>query len=120
ANEVLGDKLVSDSIVAEYEGIFITDRKENRKLDYDINLGDISYNLTSSSATPLNGQFPIVTYANSNYRTGNLSVLPLSKKTIDMAGGGIDKLGEQLNRQKWLDFLNNRKAKVLRMDSGVI
>lgn len=120
ANEVLGDRLVSDIVYAEFEGIFITDRKENRKLDYDIALGDISYNLTSSSATPLNGQFPIVTYANSNFRTGNLSVLPLSKRTIDMAGGGIDKLGEQLNRQKWLDFLNNRRAKVLRMDSGVL
>ncbi|PEN97850.1 hypothetical protein CN553_12500 [Bacillus cereus] len=120
ANEVIGDMLKSDQIKSEYEGIFLTDRKENKRLEYDISLGDVTYNQASSVNQPINGAYPIVTFGNSNYRSGNLSTLPLSRETIAMAGGGIDKLAEQINRQDWLDFLNNHKAKVLRMDSGVL
>lgn len=120
ANEVLGDKLISDSVKAVYEGIFITDKRENRKLEYDIELGDISYNTSSAVSQPLNSQYPIVTFGKSGYRSGNLSVLPLSKETVALAGEGIDKFAEEVNRQEWIDFLNNGRAKVLRMDSGVI
>ncbi|MCY8228700.1 hypothetical protein MOC30_14015 [Bacillus spizizenii] len=120
ANEVLGDMLKSDTVDVYYEGIFITDRKENRRLEYDIDLGDISYNTSSSVNEPLNGKYPIVVFGNTNYRSGTLATLPLSQSTINMAGSGIDKLQEQINRNKWMDFINNGKAKVLRMDSGVL
>lgn len=120
ANEVLGDKLVSSTVDVQYEGIFITDRKENRRLEYDIQLGDVNYNTSSSVNTPLNGQYPIVIFGNTNYRNGTLSTLPLSDSTVAMAGAGIDKMQEQINRNKWIEFINNRKAKVLRMDSGVL
>lgn len=120
ANEVLGDRLVSDVVDSSYEGIFITDRKENRKLEYDIQLGDITYNNNSALNQPINNAYPIVTFGKSKYRSGKLSVLPLSRETIAMAGGDIDKFAEQLNRQEWLDFLNSGKAKVLRLDNGVL
>ncbi|KEK23937.1 hypothetical protein [Bacillus gaemokensis] len=120
ANEVLGDKLISDEVKSEYEGIFLTDKYENKRFEYDIQLGDITYNQSSSVNQPIDGQFPIVVFGNSNYRSGNLSVLPLSNNTVALAGGAIDKLAEQVNRQDWVDFLNNGKAKVLRMDSGVL
>lgn len=120
ANEVLGDMLMSDTVDVSYEGIFLTDRKENRRLEYDIDLGDISYNGSGSTNEPLNGQYPVIVFGNTNYRSGSLSTLPLSQSTINMAGSGIDKLQEQVNRNKWIDFINNRKAKVLRMDSGVL
>jgi hypothetical protein len=120
ANEVLGDKLISDPIKAEYEGIFLTDKKENRRFEYDITLGDINYNTLSSLNQPINSKFPIVVFGNSKYRSGHLSVLPLSRETIALAGNGLDKLAEQVNRQEWIDFINNGKAKVLRMDNGVL
>lgn len=120
ANEVMGDMLKSDTVDVSYQGIFLTDRKENRRLEYDITLGEIAYTTSSSVNTPLNGQYPIVVFGNTNYRSGSLSTLPLSKSTIAMAGAGIDKMEEQINRNKWIDFINNRKAKVLRMDSGVL
>ena len=120
ANEILGDKLISDPIMSEYEGIFLTDKNENRRFEYDISLGDITYNKSSSVTQPINGQFPIISFGNSNYRSGSLSVLPLSKSTVDMAGASIDKLAEQINRQEWLDFINNSRGKILRMDSGVL
>lgn len=120
ANEVLGDRLSSDEIKSEYEGIFITDKNENRKLEFDISLGDITNNQVASVNVPVNSKYPIVVFGNSSYRTGNLSVLPLSQETKDLGGSGVDKLAEQINRQEWLDFLNNNKAKVLRMDNGVL
>ncbi len=120
ANEVLGDKLLSDPVQCLYEGIFVTDSKENRRLEYDISLGEVSYNTTSAINKPINGAYPIVIFGNSKYRSGSLTVLPLSKQTVDLAGSGINKFAEQINRQEWLDFLNNSKAKVLRMDSGVL
>ncbi|HDX9663341.1 TPA: hypothetical protein ROX91_002040 [Bacillus cereus] len=120
ANEVLGDKLISDEVKSEYEGLFLTDKYENKRFEYDVSLGDIAYNTVSSVNQPIDGQFPIVVFGNSKYRSGNLSVLPLSKNTIALAGHSIDRLAEQVNRQDWMDFLNNGRAKVLRMDSGVL
>ncbi|MDY7043698.1 hypothetical protein RVS70_05715 [Virgibacillus sp. M23] len=120
ANEVIGDKLISDSIDVSYEGIFLTDKKENKRLEYDISLGEISYNTSSNTSQPLNSPYPIVTFGNSNYRSSSLTVLPLSKETVSLSGSSIDKLAEQINRQDWMEFLNNSRAKVLRMDSGVL
>ncbi|MFJ8247279.1 hypothetical protein [Peribacillus asahii] len=120
ANEILGEKLLSDTVSVYYEGIFLTDKKENRRLDYDIELGDIGYVTASSVNNPLNGEYPVVVVGNTNYRSGTLATLPLSESTIKMAGAGIDKSAEQVNRDKWIAFINNRKAKVLRMDSGVL
>lgn len=120
ANEIIGDRIVSTPITAQFEGIFITDKNENRRLEYDISLGDVAYNTNSALNQPINSPYPIVTFGQSRYRSGQLTVLPLSDETVALAGSGIDKLAEQINRQEWLDFLNNGRAKVLRMDSGVI
>jgi hypothetical protein len=120
ANEVLGEKTVSQPIESSYEGIFITDRKENRRLEFDITMGEVVYNTNSALNQPINSGYPIVTFGQSKYRSSSLSVLPLSRETIALAGAGIDKFAEQVNRQEWVDFLNNGKAKVLRMDNGVL
>lgn len=120
ANDVSGNRMISDEVQSSFEGIFITDKKENRRLQYDITLGDISYNTVSSVNQPINGKFPVVTFGNSKYRSGNLTVLPLSKQTVALAGSGIDKFAEQATRMKWLEFLENGRAKVIRMDNGVL
>ncbi len=120
ANEVLGDKLISDTILVSYEGIFVTDKKENRRLEYDINLGDMTHNTESALNQPINSQFPIVVFGQSKYRSGTLTTLPLSRETIALNGDGIDKIAEQIHRQEWVDLLNNGRAKVLRMDNGII
>jgi hypothetical protein len=112
--------LFSDAVPVSYEGIFLTDGKDNKRLEFDISLGDVVHNGASSVNVPLNGQYPIVILGNTDYRSGSLSVLPLSESTVNMYGAGIDKLQEQINRNSWISFLNNRKAKVLRMDNGVL
>lgn len=120
ANEIMGDKLISDAVTVEYEGMFLTDKRENRKLEYDITLGDITHNTLSSVNQPISGKYPVIVFGNAKYRSGNMSVLPLSDETVDMGGAGVDKFAEQVNRQEWLEFLNNGKAKVLRMDNGTL
>ena len=120
ANEIQGDILTSDKIDVIYNGIFLTDKYENRKLEYDVNLGTITHNKQSSINQPIRGQYPIVVFGNSNYKTGNISFMPLSKETALMYGSGIDVVSEHINREEWIKFINNNKAKVLRMDNGVI
>lgn len=120
SNHILGDRLESDLVKASYDGIFITDRLRNRRLEYDVDLGEVMHNTNMSIANPVNGRYPIVTFGNSNYRTGTLSVLPLSNQTISLYGQGIDATAEQVNRDAWMEFINNGKAKVLRLSNGVI
>lgn len=120
ANEVIGEMLKSDIVEASFDGIFLTDRYENRKLEYDVEFGDMSYNTNSSVNQPINGQYPIVTFGNSKYRSGNVSALILSRETIESDGNVVNSLAEQINRDKWMDFLTNGRAKVLRMDNGLI
>jgi hypothetical protein len=110
----------SEAIFAQYKGIYLTDKTQNKKLEYDIDLGDITHNDDSATIQPLNGRFPITVFGDANYRSGHLSVLPLSKSTQNMYGSGVDKAAEQAERQSWIDFLTNHKAKVLRMDNGVL
>lgn len=117
AGNVQGDRLISDTVLSEFEGIFLTDSRENRALEYDIELGEIAYNTNSSVNQPINSPYPIVVFGNSKYRTGNLSVLTLSEDTIN--GNGINKFAEQVVRQEWINFVNNGRAKVLRMDNGL-
>ncbi len=120
SNHILGDRLESDLVESSYEGIFITDRLQNRRLDYDVNLGEVIHNTNMGISNPVNGRYPIVSFGNSNYRSGALSVLPLSRETIGYYGEKIDAMAEQVTRQAWLDFINNGKAKVLRLSNGVI
>jgi len=118
ANEVLGEKLYSDPVESSYVGIFLTDRKNNLKLEYDTSITGIGYNTVSSTNESLNSQYPIVVMGQTRYRTGNLTSLPLSESTIKMYGSDIDVMAEAVNKAKWVDLITNGKAKVLRMDTG--
>lgn len=120
SSEVIGARLISGRILCSYEGMFLTDREENRRVLYDIELGDITYNKESAVVKPLNSSYPVATFSKGNYRTGNISTLPLSDETIMHAGSQIDGLAEQVNRDKWSNFIHNGRAKVIRMDSGVL
>lgn len=119
ANNVQGDMLKSDDETVRYEGIFLTDKNDNKRLEFDIELGDITHNTSSAVLNPIDSVYPMIVTNQMRYRTGTLTTLPLSKATVAMHGADVDGLAEQLNRERWIDFLTNGKAKVLRMDSGV-
>lgn len=120
AGNVIGEKTISDPTYISYNGVFISDKENNYKIQFDFESKDTEYNKNFSSMTPLNGEFPIVVYGNQDYRTGSISFLPLSETQIKSGGTKVDGKEERLIRDKVTSFLNNGKSKVLRNDNGDI
>lgn len=115
---VLGNRVTSSEITADFEGIFISDKDNNYRLIYNADFGEISHNTPNSISEPLGGQFPIVTYSNLDYRSGDISALFLSTSTVNGDGSKVDIRMEKLGRQQLLKFMKNRKPKVLRSQNG--
>ena len=120
AGNVIGEKTISDPTYISYNGVFISDKENNYKIQFDFESKDTEYNKNFSSMTPLNGEFPIVVYGDQDYRTGSISFLPLSETQIKSGGTKVDGKEERLIRDKVTSFLNNGKSKVLRNDNGDI
>lgn len=118
ANEIVGEKLVSDPILVEYEGVMVTDSENNYRLEFDTSLGALTHNASSTTMSPLNSKYPIVISSTDNYRTGNIKTLPLASDTLK--GNEINSLQEKLNRETLVKMLTNGKAKVLRIDNGSV
>lgn len=119
AKEIMGKMLINkDPINSEFSGTFISDIGANYPMNIDFQFSDMAYNTNMSTQVPLNGQFPIVSYGNANYRTGTVSFLPLTPQHEFGYTNKIDAHEELVNRQKVIDFLNNGKAKVIRRDDG--
>ena len=120
AGTVIGEKNMTEPVYVEYSGIFISDLQNNFKLKFDYDQGEITYNKNFASFNPLNGEFPVVVYGNQNYRTGNVSFLPLSNEQIESGGMKINPRSEKEIRNSVTSFLNNGKAKILRNANGDI
>lgn len=118
ANEIIGEKLIAEPVEVDYEGLLITDSDYNFRLEYNTNVGAITHNTSQGVITPLNSKYPIVTSSSTNYRTGQVTTLPVSQTTVDE--DSINKLSEKLNREQLIRFLNNGRAKVIRIDNGTL
>lgn len=116
AETVIGNRVVSKEIVAEFEGIFISDKDNNYQLLYDAEFGAIEHITPSATHEPLGSQFPIVTYSDLDYQQGNIKALFLSTQTTE--SNKINIRVEKLNRDKLMKFIKNRKPKVLRSFNG--
>lgn len=113
-----GEMITSKLISLELDSIYITDRTRNFKMEYDLNMGEQSINTDESLVSTLNGRFPVLITGTSRYKTGSLSLLPLSHSTIQAGGQFIDKEAELSNRKEWEDFLGNGNPKVIRFMDG--
>lgn len=120
AQEIMGDLLIGPPVKAEYNGVFISDIEENYSMDIDLQVSDLVYNTNMNQAVPLNGQYPIVSFGNANYRTGTISFLPMTPQQIYGYTSEIDEHDEYLNRSRIIKFLNNGQAKVVRREDGDI
>lgn len=120
AGTVVGEKEKSDPVYVEYNGVFISDLDKNFKIQFDYEQGEIKYNKNFATFNPLNGEFPVVVYGNQNYRTGDITFLPLSETQIKSHGTKINGREERIVRDTVTDFLNNGKSKILRNDNGDI
>ena len=105
-------------ILSEFEGCFIFDKENMYSLVYNFELGDIVFNIPSSTIDTLNGEYPIVTY-NSNMRNkvGSIKCMLVSDSTIE-SDGQIDGKQEKLLRNKIIQFLTNKKPKCIKDGAG--
>lgn len=120
ATEVVGELTESQPIKVNYSGVYLSDLENNFRLEIDFEMGDVAYNKNFSTMTPLNGQFPIMIYGNQNYRTGDVTFLPITQEQIDTGGTKIDGRAERIQRDSVVNFLNNGQAKILRNDNGEV
>jgi hypothetical protein len=112
-----GDRVLSDDITADFEGVYLSDKDHNYRLFYNIEYGEIEHNNPSSTLEPLNSRYPIVTYGQLDYRKSSLTALFLSKVTEDN-DYGISVINEQKERKELLAFVKNHKPKIFRSETG--
>lgn len=121
ANEIIGEVQMSEPVMVDYKGVFISDLQHNYQMEYEFELGRTTYNRNSGVHKPLNSRYPVVVYGNQNYRSGSLKFLPISKEQIESGGAKkINSKTEYEMREKVTSFLNNGKSKVIRNDNGDI
>lgn len=120
AKEIMGDVLIGPPVHSKYSGTYISDIDTNYSMNVDFKFSDLTYNGNMSKSVPLNGQFPIVSFGNANYRTGSITFLPLTPQQEFGYSSEINAHDEFINRQNVINFLNNGKAKVIRREDGDI
>ena len=118
ARDVIGDVTVSEPVEVDYEGVFITDLHNNYRMEMDYELGQVTHNNNMSTSAPLNGRYPIVTFGNQDYQTGNITFLPLSAEQVSSGGHKVDGRKERQYREQVLSFLKSGSSKVIRNDNG--
>lgn len=115
---VLGSRVVSDEIVSEFEGIFLSDKNNNYRLFYNIETDSMQHNISTAILETLNSQYPIVIDGNLDYRSGGIKALFVSTETANRNDGKITIRAEKLGRDRLMKFLKNRKPKILRQPNG--
>lgn len=117
SSNVTGNRTISNDVKVQFEGNYLTDKEYNYRLIYDFELGSIQHNSPSTTHEPINSEFPIVTYSNTNYRSSTITCHILTNNSMN---GKIDIKNEQIQRQRIMQFLKNKKSKILRLQSGEI
>lgn len=118
AKDIMGDVTISEPIYSEFNGTYISDLDSNYEMNLDFKFGDMTHNKNSAVTVPLNSEFPIVTFGSQNYRSGNITFLPLTKAQELGMRNKVDAKEELANRKRIVEFLNNGNPKVIRRDDG--
>lgn len=104
---------ITNSIVSQFNGVFICDM--NTIFKYYTNVSYSSFSRTNRATVyePLGKQYPVVvSNALTNYTTGSVDGTVIMDS--DLYNSTISKLQEVQYREQLLDFLVNKKAKVLK------
>lgn len=113
---VLGQNLISESIVCNFNSTFISDRTNSFQLIYNLEYADIAYNIPSATLQSFT-KYPFVIYSGqTDYRSGQIQALILSDTSVDNVQ--IDPRAERINRDNLLQFLNNKRPKILKDHGG--
>ena len=115
---IMGNRVVSDEIKAEFEGVFISDKDSNYQMLYNVDLSDIE-NITSSAIFETKGsKYPIVVYSNLDYDSFEVSATFLSAETYKSNEKTIDIRMERLGKDRLLRFMKNGRPKIYRDHNG--
>lgn len=122
-SSVEGKRVLSEEVVVDFEGVFISDGDFNYRLLYDLETSDIDHNTPSSVIEPLNAKYPIVTYSNLDYASFNVEATFISAQTFLEQSSGKRQVSirmEKIGREALLKFIKNKKPKVYRDKNGVL
>ena len=111
---VIGNRVVSSEITAEFEGVFITDKDHNYHLLYDATVNDITHYMTNAKFEPLDSKYPIIVYSSTDYSEWDINATFISAHTVENTSNQVNIRMEQIERKQLLNFLKNKKPKVYR------
>lgn len=108
---------ITNEIYSEFNGVFICDSNTIFKYYVDVKFNSFNRNNSATVFTPLGRKYPIVvSNALLNYTTGSLSGTIITEE--DLYNNFFDVVKEKDYRNELLDFLLNKKAKVLKSWNG--
>ena len=107
--------IVTNSIVTDFHGCFILDKDAGYGTELEIEKGTITRTMNSGVYTTLKGKYPVVvTNGEADYYTGTMRVMFLpTDSDFDYVQDGAYRYREEI-----MEFLNNRKPKLLKFDDG--
>ena len=114
---VLGERILSNQVDVEFEGMFLSDKTHNYHLLYDVNAPDITHNTVSNVFELPASKYPIVTTSQIDYVSFPVEATVVTEGS---SYGQIDVKAEKQARENLMNFIKNRKPKVYRDDLGEI
>ena len=115
---ILGNRIVSDEIIAKFEGVFVSDKDSNYELLYDVELSDIENNVANAVFEPKNARYPIVVHGNLDYASFDVTATFISAETMKDNSGRANIRMERLGKDRLLKFMKNGKPKIYRDHHG--
>ncbi|MGL6175126.1 MAG: hypothetical protein ACRC1P_11025 [Cellulosilyticaceae bacterium] len=110
---------VVDSTVCEFTGLWAVDRFGSAKLMYDLEYGEIDNKRNISVFETLERRYPIIQSSGTQYRTGSNAATVVSNSTMTgQSKYGIDYLSDRKVVDKTVDFLANRRPKIIKDGNG--
>lgn len=102
-----------------FEGAFLLNKDYNYQLFYNFELGDVNLNIPNSTVELLGSKYPIILYsATTNYKSGSVKCMLVSS-SISTLSGNIDVNAEKIYRKNLMDFLTDKKPKILKDMGGL-
>lgn len=117
-SDVIGSRVVSEEVTADFEGVFISDKDSNYALIYDVEISDIENHSPSNVFESINAKYPITVHSNLDYSTFDVTSTFLSVESSKGDGNDINIRMERLGKDKLLKFMKNGKPKVYRDHHG--
>lgn len=114
---VVGERVLSNQVDVEFEGMFLSDKTHNYHLLYDVSVPNITHNTVSNVFELPASRYPIVTTSQIDYVSFPVEATVVTEGS---SYGQIDIKAEKQARENLMNFIKNRKPKVYRDDLGEI